>query len=442
MLSSNVGEVLLEPTEYSHNKTDFELINSYINKSNIKDNLTVIMEATSIYHKAPERFFKENNYHVIVFNPLIGKEITNTIRKTKTDKQDCIKLTNLFWKGSIPDRNYTEDEIYTRLNELSRQYYHLDEGLTRHKNRYKELLHLCFPEFEHCFKDGKIYDLTALNFIKEFPHAYIIKDKRVDALAYNMANTNNRHLNYYKRKAITIKEYAQNSYPGVNQNSNDVDNLKQLVEIIINLTSQKDTVKNHKRIIFNGNGYSDEWVEEAEKRGLLNLISTPDCLPYMLHEKNISLYVKHKVYSETEIKAHYEIKNEKYCKYLNIEVLTMIDMAKKDILPCVSRNIHELADTLLAKRAVCDCIDVTYEEELVKKLSALSTKAFADVKELEELSKKVKEIDESDAAACFYKYNIIPVMNSLRAAVDEMETLCSSEHWCYPSYGDLLFSVR
>ena len=158
MLSSDVGEVLLEPTEYIHNKTNFESIDSYINKLDIKDNLTVVMEATSIYHKAPERFFKENNYHVIVFNPLIGKEITNTIRKTKTDKQDCIKLTNLFWKGSIPDRNYTEEEIYTRLIELSRQYYHLDEGLTRHKNRYKELLHLCFPEFKLCFKDGKIYD--------------------------------------------------------------------------------------------------------------------------------------------------------------------------------------------------------------------------------------------------------------------------------------------
>lgn len=138
MLSSDIGEVLLEPTEYIHNKSYFEKIDSYINKLNIKDNLTVVMEATSIYHKSPERFFKENNYHVIVFNPLIGKEITNTIRKTKTDKQDCIKLTNLFWKGSIPDRNYTEDEIYTKLNELSRQYYHLDEGLNRHKNRYKE----------------------------------------------------------------------------------------------------------------------------------------------------------------------------------------------------------------------------------------------------------------------------------------------------------------
>ena len=101
MLSSNAGEVLLEPTEYVHNKANFDLINHNIDKLNIKDNLTVVMEATSIYHKAPERFFKENDYHVIVFNPLIVKEITNTIRKTKTDKQDCIKLTNLFWKGSI-----------------------------------------------------------------------------------------------------------------------------------------------------------------------------------------------------------------------------------------------------------------------------------------------------------------------------------------------------
>ena len=123
MLSSNVGEVLMEPIEYQHNKTNFETIDSKINELNIKDGLTVVMEATSIYHKAPERFFKEHNYHTIVFNPLIGKEMTNTIRKTKTDKQDCIKITNLFWKGSIPDRSYAEDEIYTKLNELSRQYH-------------------------------------------------------------------------------------------------------------------------------------------------------------------------------------------------------------------------------------------------------------------------------------------------------------------------------
>ena len=243
MLSNNVGEVLLEPVEYLHNKSNFEKIDSYIIEHNIKDDLTVVMEATSIYNKAPERFFKEKNYHVIVFNPLIGKEITNTIRKTKTDKQDCFKLTNLFWKESIPDRNYTEEEIYTKLNELSRQYHHLEEGLNRHKNRYRELIHLCFPEFELCFKQNKIYDLTALNFIKEFPHADIIKEKRSDALAYNMAHTNERHINYYKRKANTIKEYALNSYPGVSKDSKDVDNLKQLVEIIIDLTKQINKIK-------------------------------------------------------------------------------------------------------------------------------------------------------------------------------------------------------
>ena len=243
MLSSNTGEVLLEPVEYLHNKSNFEKIDSFISKLSVKDNLTVIMEATSIYHKAPERFFKEKNYHVIVFNPLIGKQITNTIRKTKTDKQDCIKLTNLFWKGSILNNNYIVEDIYTKLNELSRQYHHLEEGLNRHKNRYKELIHLCFPEFELCFKQKKIYELTALNFIKEFPHASIIKEKRVDALAYNMAHTNERHINYYKRKANTIKEYALNSYPGVNKDSKDVDNLKQLVGIILEITKQIDKIK-------------------------------------------------------------------------------------------------------------------------------------------------------------------------------------------------------
>ena len=204
----------------------------------------------------------------------------------------------------------------------------------------------------------------------------------------------------------------------------------------------KRVIKNHKRIIFNGNGYDDAWVKEAEERGLLNLKTTPDALPYMLHDKNVALFTAHKVYSEAEIKAHYEIKNEKYCKYLNIEVLTMIDMAKKDILPCVSRNIHELADTLIAKRTVSTSIDTTYEETLVEKLSALSTIAFSKVASLEELSMEVKTIEESDAKAMFYKNRIIPVMNELRGAVDEMETLCSSEHWCYPSYGELLFSVK
>ena len=201
-------------------------------------------------------------------------------------------------------------------------------------------------------------------------------------------------------------------------------------------------IKNHKRIIFNGNGYDDAWVEEAERRGLLNLRTTPECLPYMLHDKNVELYKKHKVYSEAEIKAHYEIKNEKYCKYLNIEVLTMIDMTKKDILPCVSRQIHELSDTLIAKKNAIAGIDASYEETVLTKLSVLTKTAFDVVRQLEENSKIVKTIDESDAASFYYKNNIIPLMVELRNAVDEMETLCPSDKWCYPSYGDLLFSVK
>lgn len=204
----------------------------------------------------------------------------------------------------------------------------------------------------------------------------------------------------------------------------------------------KRVIKEHKRIIFNGNGYDEAWVEEAQKRGLLNLKTTPDCLPYMLHPKNIELYTKHGVYSEAEIRAHYEIKNEKYCKYLNIEVLTMIDMAKKDILPCVSRQIHELADTVIAKKTISNSIDTSYEETIANELSELSRTAFEAVSKLEELSVEVKAIRESADAAMFYKTNILPVMQELRCAVDKAETLCPSDKWCYPSYGQLLFSIR
>ena len=243
MLASSCGEVLIEPFEIQHNEIDLNLINSKINTLGIKDKLTVIMEATSIYHKAPERFFRSNNYHTIVFNPLIGSQRITTIRKTKTDKNDCFKLTELFFKDCIPEHSNDTDDLYKKLNQLSRQYHHLEEGIIRHKNRYRDLITLCFPEFELCFKKEKIFDITALNFIKEFPHAHIIKNKRVDALAYNMANTNGRHLNYYKRKANVIKDYATKSYPGVDENSMDVQNLKQLSEILIELLKQKDLIK-------------------------------------------------------------------------------------------------------------------------------------------------------------------------------------------------------
>ena len=244
MLSSEVGEVLIEPYEIIHNLNSFNDLKTNIIKLIPIDNLTVIMEATSIYFKAPEKYFKDNNFKVIVFNPMITNQRLTNIRKTKTDKKDCIKLAEYFFKDCIPNKYSKPDDIFTRLNELSRQYHHLDEGITRHKNRYKDLIHLCFPELELCFKDSKIYEITALNFIKEFTHAEFIKEKRVDALAYNMANTNNRHLNYYKRKATIIKEYAKISFPGVPSDSMDVFNLQQLCSILIELNINKNDIKN------------------------------------------------------------------------------------------------------------------------------------------------------------------------------------------------------
>ena len=240
MLSSNVGEILIEPTELIHNKFNFDFIDSQINLLNIKDHLTVVMESTNVYHYSPMRFFINHNYHTIVFNPLIGKNCSHSIRKIKTDKLDCFKISDLFFKGYINDNFSFSNDIFQQLNDYSRQYFHLNDALIRHKNRYKDLLHLCFPEFELCFKNSKIYELTALNFIYEFPHADIIANKRIDALAFNLAKTNGRHINYYKRKASLIKDLALNSFPGVSKDSNIVPNLQQLVSIIINLTNQKN----------------------------------------------------------------------------------------------------------------------------------------------------------------------------------------------------------
>ena len=245
LISSSVGEILFGPIELVHNLHNFQFIDSKINVLDIKNDLTVVMEATNIYHKAPERFFLENNYHTIVFNPIITKKTSYNLRKTKTDKEDCLKLANLFFKGDIPINYYNHPDIFIRLNELSRQYFHLNDSLNRHKNRFKDLLHLCFPEFDLCFKDSKIFELTALNFIREFPHADFIKDKRIDALAYNLANTNGRHINYYKRKAIKIKDLAKLSFPGVPKDSNIVQNLQQIVDIIISITKEKLSVESN-----------------------------------------------------------------------------------------------------------------------------------------------------------------------------------------------------
>ena len=203
----------------------------------------------------------------------------------------------------------------------------------------------------------------------------------------------------------------------------------------------KKTITEHKRIIFNGNGYDDKWIAEAEKRGLLNLRTTPDCLPYSLHEKNLKLFTSHKVYSETEMRARYEILSENYCKIINIEALTMIDMAKKDILPAVSKYSHELSDTVIAK-AACGDIDASYEKELLAKVSRLNGSAYKKTEKLEEAVLKAKEISDTTELSKYYKDAVFAAMSELRITVDELETLVPASSWPYPSYGDMLFSVK
>lgn len=231
LLISITGEILFEPHEINHNLNDFNLLHNKLISLNISD-LTVFMESTSTYHLPVQRFFKEKNYTVHVINPIHAKNNTRNLRKTKTDKEDCYNLADLFFTKTIINNNLIKEDIYDNLNSLSRQLHSLYEGITRNKNRYIQLVNLTFPEFSLLFKKKAIYGLTAINFIKEFKHADIIKNKRVDALGHNMANTQNRHVNYYLKKATKIKEYASISYPGVSSKSKEVDNLIQIVDII------------------------------------------------------------------------------------------------------------------------------------------------------------------------------------------------------------------
>lgn len=204
----------------------------------------------------------------------------------------------------------------------------------------------------------------------------------------------------------------------------------------------KSVIAEHKRIIFNGNGYDDAWIAEAEKRGLLNLRSTPDAVPYYIAPKNIVLFTSHKVYSEEELRARYEIKLEGYSKVLHIEALTMLDMVWKDILPAVSAYTKKLADAAVAKKTVCADIDCSFETELISKLSALSASTVTKTKALEEAVLGVKDITDSLALARYYRDSVFAAMNELRIVVDEMETSTAASFWPYPSYGDILFSVK
>lgn len=204
----------------------------------------------------------------------------------------------------------------------------------------------------------------------------------------------------------------------------------------------KKTFTEHQAIIFNGDNYAEEWVAEAEKRGLLNLKSLPEAVAHFIDQKNIDLFVNNKICSEEELRARYEIELESYSKQINIEALTMIDMAKKNILPSVSAYIRELTDTALAKKALSDAIPTTVEEEIVTSLSNKLVCFSKKTAELEEAVIKAAEYeDDKLAQATFFRETVFAVMQELRAVGDSMETETSSEYWPYPSYGEMLFGV-
>ena len=244
---------------------------------------------------------------------------------------------------------------------------------------------------------------------------------------------------------------ASISGPNVVLNTSVAESLKQFADELENADDFdaalhnliQRTIKEHKRIIFGGNGYDDNWLSEAEKRGLLNLKTTPDCLPCYISEKNIRLFTEHKVFNEAEMRARYEIHLENYSKTINIEALTMVDMARKDILPAVSSFIKLLSDAIISKKSAIGKIDCTYEESIIKEINSLENDTFKKVNEIEALLKIVKESEKTaQETAEYYKDVIIPKMEEIRALVDRMEVLTDRNYWPYPTYADLLFGVR
>lgn len=205
----------------------------------------------------------------------------------------------------------------------------------------------------------------------------------------------------------------------------------------------RKTIKDHKHVIFNGNGYDDTWIKEAvEKRGLLNYRTTPDCMPHLLDEKNVRMLTSHNVFSEAELKSRCEIMLENYCKTVLIEANTMIDMAKTEIAPAVSAYVLELANTAAAKKAVDDSISWGYEAGLLKKLAGMEEQIAVRTEELEEAVMKLKGAEDVEAEAYMIRDTVLGKMEELRAACDEAETITAKKYWPFPTYGDLLFGVR
>ena len=205
----------------------------------------------------------------------------------------------------------------------------------------------------------------------------------------------------------------------------------------------RKTIKDHKNIIFNGNGYDDSWIREAtEKRGLLNYRTTADCVPHLLDKKNVDMLTAHGVFSEAELKSRYEITLENYCKTVVIEANTMVDMAKTEIAPAVEAYVAEVAKAVAAKKAVDATLPCTYEMGLVKKLSMLCDRIAIKTEELETIVKEIQETEDIGTEANAIRDTLLGKMYELRLACDEAETVTAKSYWPFPTYGDLLFGVR
>ena len=202
------------------------------------------------------------------------------------------------------------------------------------------------------------------------------------------------------------------------------------------------TIKAHKRIIFNGNGYEDAWLEEAARRGLSNLRTTPDCVPHMLDKKNVEMLTSHKVYTAAELEARCEILMENYCKVVRIEALTMVDMVQKDILPAVEAYSAAVSGAAATKLALNTDTPCNYEKKLVKKLSALADQMDDKAEKLSLAMVKLKMVDGIEEEAAMIRDEILPRMNELRVAADEAETVTAAKYWPFPTYGELLFGLK
>ena len=204
----------------------------------------------------------------------------------------------------------------------------------------------------------------------------------------------------------------------------------------------KDTIKEHRRIIFNGNGYGDEWMAEAEKRGLSNLKTTADCMPKLLDKKNADMLIKQSVFTKAELESRCEIMLENYVKAVNIEAMTMADMARKEILPAIEAYVSSLAKTALRKKELSESISSQYEKDVISKLSSMADLIYSRTGELEEATSKLKTVEDIQEQANYIRDEILPKMSAVRVVADEAETMTDSKFWPFPTYGDLLFGVR